>query len=441
MRGSLYRSTFVAALGGLLFGFDTAVIAGAIGDISEVYALSNNMKGFTTASALIGTVLGALFAGKPGTAFGRRDSLVVLAALFFISALGCALAWDVWSLIVFRFIGGLGVGGASVLGPMYIAEIAPASMRGRLVMLFQFSVVFGILAAYCSNFLVGLAVSEALEWRVKLGVETVPAMVFMALLLFIPRSPRWLMQQSRRDEALHVLTLIGEPDPQAELNDIARSLDAEHGHARESLYQPKYKFPTFLAVSIAMFNQLAGINALLYYLNDVFAAAGFSEVSGDIQAVAIGATNLVFTMAAMVFIDRFGRKFLLMLGSVGTAAALAGVSYIFFSGAYQQYLVVLLVIYIAFFGFSQGAVIWVYIGEVFPNRVRADGQALGSFTHWIMNAIITWTFPIIAAESGGYPFALFSVMMVVQFFVVWRLYPETKGVSLEAMQDELGIAD
>ncbi|HLK17810.1 MAG TPA: sugar porter family MFS transporter [Bryobacteraceae bacterium] len=440
MNSSLLRSTGVAALGGLLFGFDTAVIAGATHALTDAYRLSPSALGLTVASALWGTILGAIFAGIPGDRYGRRDSLRAMAVLYVISALGCAFAWDWYSLVCFRLIGGLGIGGSSVLGPMYIAEIAPAKWRGRLVGFFQFNVVGGILLAYLSNYLLGLANFGAGEWRWKLGVSAVPAVLFFLLLFGIPRSPRWLAKQGRTAEAREVLVQIGEENVDAELRDIVASIDADHGHADEPLFQRKYLLPVFLAVSIGMFNQLSGINAILYYLNDIFAKAGFSKVSGDLQAVAIGATNLLFTMLAMAVIDKLGRKTLLLIGAVGTALCLAGVAYIFSTAQHEDWLVWLLVGYIAFFAFSQGAVIWVYIGEIFPNRVRAKGQSLGSTTHWVMNAIISGVFPVLAARSGAVPFVFFSLMMVVQLLVVWFIYPETKGITLEEMQKKLGIA-
>lgn len=437
----LIRCTLIAGLGGLLFGFDTAVIAGANDAIQKLFRLTAGELGFVVASALFGTVIGALASGKPGDRYGRRDSLKILGVLFFISAVGCALAWSVSSLVAFRIIGGLGIGGSSVLAPMYLAEIAPARWRGRLVGFFQFNIVFGILLAYLSNYLLGLAGLGAAEWRWKLGVNAIPAALFFFTLFLIPRSPRWLAKQGRVEEARQVLQAVGEEQVEAELSDIVQSIETERGQGEERLFQRRYLLPIFLAVSVAMLNQLSGINALLYYLNDIFAKAGYSKISSDLQAVAIGGTNLLFTMLAMTVIDKVGRKLLLLIGSVGTAVALAGVAYILIAGRYQHLLLWLLIAYIAFFAFSQGAVIWVYISEVFPNRVRAKGQALGCFTHWSMCTIISWTFPILAQASGGYPFVFFGLMMVVQFFVVLFIYPETKGVSLEELQRKLGITD
>ncbi len=437
LSASLLKSTVVAALGGLLFGFDTAVIAGTTHGLTVQYHLSAASLGLTVSIALWGTVFGAMFAGIPGDRFGRRDSLRAMAVLYVISALGCALAWSWPSLVAARFVAGLGIGGSSVLGPMYIAEISPAKWRGRLVGVFQFNVVFGILLAYFSNYLIGLMRFGAAEWRWELGVAALPAALFLAMLYGIPRSPRWLVKKGRIEEARRVLQLTGEENLESDLQEIVASLASE-GHA-EPLFSRRYGFPIFLAVSIAMFNQLSGINAILYYLNNIFAQAGFSKVSGDLQAVAVGATNLVFTVIAMAVIDKLGRKTMLLIGSVGMALSLAGVADIFFTSRHGNLLVWMLIGFIASFGFSQGAVIWVFISEVFPNAVRAKGQSLGTFTHWFMNALISGIFPVMAASSGAYPFVFFSFMMVVQFFVVLFLYPETKGITLEEMEQKLAI--
>ncbi len=438
LSASLMKSTAVAALGGLLFGFDTAVIAGVTQALTGTYHLSPASLGVTVASALWGTVLGAMLAGVPGDRYGRRDSLRLMAVLYLVSAIGCAFAWSWGALVFFRFVGGLGIGGSSVLGPMYIAEISPAAWRGRLVGVFQFNIVFGILLAYFSNYAISLLVLSNVAWRWKLGVSALPAGLFFLMLFAIPRSPRWLVKTRRVEEARRVLGMTEGTNVEEELESIMTSLEA--GRGKESLFTRRYRIPIFLAVTVAMFNQLSGINAILYYLNDIFARAGFSQVSGNLQAVAVGATNLVFTIIAMAVIDRIGRKTLLLIGSVGTALCLAGVSVIFFTARHDNLLVWLLMAYIAFFGSSQGAVIWVYISEVFPNSVRAKGQSLGCFTHWFMNALISGLFPLLAAASGAYPFVFFSVMMVLQFFVVLFFYPETKSISLEEMQKKLGFA-
>ena len=439
---NLMKATLTGALGGLLFGFDTVVISGIIDSVVKLYGLSDYGKGWTVAIALIGTVVGSFSAGVVGHKLGSRETLRLTAVLYIVSALGSALAWNWPSLMIFRFIGGLGIGASSVLGPVYIAELAPAKWRGRLVGAFQFNVVFGILVAYTSNYLIRLLHLGATEWRWQVGVAAVPALGFLVLLFGIPRSPRWSASRDRIDEALEVLKLMGEPEPEAELADIRKALAEEHATAHEPVFRWKYRYPLFLAITIGAFNQLAGINAILYYLNDIFQAAGFSQLSGDQQAIAIGFTNLIFTMIGMSVIDKLGRKMLLLIGAAGTASCLAGVAWIYRSNAHQGLLVWLLVGYIAFFAMSQGAVIWVYIGEVFPNRVRSKGQGVGNASHWTMNTIIALSFPWVASHLGqSVPFVFFSVMTVVQFLTVLFAYPETKGQTLEALQRKLVAAD
>ncbi|HEX4287097.1 MAG TPA: sugar porter family MFS transporter, partial [Terracidiphilus sp.] len=439
LSGVLLKSTGVAGLGGLLFGFDTAVIAGVTKALTALYGLSPAGLGLTVAIALWGTILGAVVAGIPGDRYGRRDSLRGLAILFFVSALGCSVAWSWLSFVSFRFVAGLAIGGSSVLGPMYIAEIAPAQWRGRLVGFFQFNVVLGILVAYFSNYLLGTFSLGASEWRWKLGVSSVPAALFFLMLFYIPRSPRWLAKKGRVEEAREVLQLSGDQDAEADLRQIVASIEAEREQSKQRLFSKRYRFPVLLAVLVGMFNQLAGINSILYYLNDIFERAGFTKVSGDVQAVIIGATNLLFTTIAMLVIDRLGRKSMLLIGSLGTAACLAMVAYQFATGKYERLLVFPLIAYIAFFAFSQGAVIWVYISEVFPTSVRAKGQSLGSFSHWFMTAVLSWSFPLLSAHSAAVPFVFFAFMMVIQFFVVLFVFPETKGISLEQMEEKLGI--
>jgi sugar porter (SP) family MFS transporter len=437
INSTLIRSTAAAALGGLLFGFDTAVISGTTRALTEVYALTPGMLGVTVSSALAGTVVGSALAGHPADRYGRKASLGLLAVLYMLTSIGCAVAWNWPVFLVFRALGGLAIGGSSVIGPMYIAEIAPAAKRGRLVGMFQMNIVIGILLAYFSNYLIGTLGFGADEWRWKLGIAAAPAALFALMLMGIPQSPRWLVRAGRAQEAERVLAAMGERNPAAEVKDIADSIGAEQAQASTPLFSRRFRFPIFLAVSIGMFNQLSGINAILYYLNDIFERAGFTKVSGDLQAVAIGGTNLLFTIIAMSVIDRLGRKKLLLTGAAGTALCLAGVTAIFATGKREGLLLWLLVAFIALFAFSQGAVIWVYLSEVFPNVVRAKGQSLGSFTHWIMNFGISLVFPVLAAWSGAIPFGFFSLMMVVQLFVVWRFYPETSGVTLEDMQKKL----
>jgi SP family arabinose:H+ symporter-like MFS transporter len=435
----LLKASVVGALGGLLFGFDTAVIAGTTNSLRQIFSLSPAALGFTVSIALWGTVVGSLTAGVVGQRIGGRDALRIMAVLYIVSSLGCAFSWNWPALVFFRFIGGLGIGGSSVLAPVYIAELAPAKLRGRLVGMFQINIVLGILLAYLSNFCVAKFNLGNLEWRWELGIAAAPALLFLVMLFGIPRSPRWLATQNRVEEAGSVLQSLGSLDYKAELAEIVDSIHLEKSSGVEPLFSRKYRFPIFLAISIGMFNQLAGINAILYYLNDIFAAAGFNKISSDLQAVAIGAMNLCATLLGMTLIDKLGRKTLLLIGSVGTAICLAGVAGIFFTQRHQDLLVWLLVGYIAFFAISQGAVIWVYISEVFPNSVRSKGQSVGSSAHWIMNALISGIFPLMAKSSGAYPFVFFAAMMVVQFFVVLFVYPETKGYTLEEMQRRLGI--
>ena len=436
----LVKSIIVGALGGLLFGFDTAVIAGTTHQLTQVFSLSPGQLGFTVSIALWGTVIGAMFSGILGDKLGGRESLRILAACYVVSALGCAFAWSWPALLFFRFIGGLGIGGSSVLGPVYIAEIAPARWRGLLVGSFQINVVVGILVAFLSNYLLGLVDFGMNEWRWQLGVAALPALLFFIMLFGIPRSARWLVTKNRIPEAREVLEQLGSPDGASELDEIVQSVHVDGVAHSERLFQKKYLKPIYLAVTVAAFNQLAGINAILYYLNDIFGMAGFSKMSGDLQAVAVGAMNLLATFLAMTVIDRLGRKTLLLIGGAGMVFCLSGVATVFFTQQHQGMLVWLLVGYIAFFAISQGAVIWVYISEVFPNRVRSKGQSLGSSTHWIMNAMIAFIFPVIAQRYGGaYPFVFFAAMMALMFFVVLFTYPETKGITLEQMQHKLGI--
>jgi SP family arabinose:H+ symporter-like MFS transporter len=321
------KATLTGALGGLLFGFDTVVISGAIDALVRLYGLSPQNKGLTVAIGLIGTVIGALGAGQVGQKLGSRETLRITAVLYVASAVGCGLAWDWPSFMVFRFIGGLGIGASSVLGPVYIAELAPAKWRGRLVAAFQFNVVFGIMVAYTSNYVIRTMHLGATEWRWQVGIAAIPAVFFLVLLFGIPRSPRWSASKNRVDEALAVLKMMGEPNPQAELDEIRAALAQEHASAHEPVFQWKYRYPLFLAISIGAFNQLAGINAILYYLNNIFAAAGFNQISSDQQAIAIGATNFLFTMLGMSLIDKAGRKTLLLIGAAGCAACLAGVAW------------------------------------------------------------------------------------------------------------------
>ena len=441
MRPNRYLATsaLAGALGGLLFGFDTAVIAGATFSLTNTFHLSPARLGVTVSIALWGSVVGALTSGQLGDRIGGRRALLVMAALYLISSLGCAFAWSWSSLLVLRFIGGLGIGGSSVLGPVYIAEISPANWRGRLVGMFQINVVIGILLAYFSNFCVTLFHLGNFEWRWQLGIPALPALLFLLLVLTIPESPRWLATKNRLDEAREVLVRVGSADSKAELDEIVRSIHLGRTRRHESLFSGKYAFPIFLAIAMGMFNQLSGINAILYYLNDIFASAGFSQVSSSAQAVVIGLTNLVATLVAMAVIDHIGRKRLLLIGSAGMVFCLGGVARLFWLHERSAALLGLLVGFIIFFAISQGAVIWVYISEIFPNKVRSRGQGVGASAHWITNALIAGVFPLIAARSSALPFIGFAAMMALQFFMVLFIWPETRGATLEQIQVQLGI--
>lgn len=446
MNATLLRCSIIAALGGLLFGFDTAVISGTTDQLREVFGLEGVGLGFTVASALIGTILGALFAGHPADRIGRRSTLVWIAVLYLVSAVGSALAWDWISFLVFRWLGGLGVGASSVVAPMYIAEISPPRFRGRLVAITQFNIVLGILLAYLSNYGVAQMQYGAIEWRVMFGIEALPAIIFLVLMFGTPRSPRWLVAQGNSDAAALVLEMVGAEDVQKELSEIEESLAETAKNVKEPLLQRKYSRPVKLAVAIATFNQLSGINALMYYAPHIFRMAGAGTDSSLAQAVVVGCTNLVFTLIALLVIDKIGRRKLMVVGSIGYIVSLAATAAAFyrygtdFTDAGGTVVLVSLMVFIASHAFGQGSVIWVYLSEIFPNRVRAQGQALGSFTHWVFAAAISWTFPVIADISGGHTFAFYSSMMVLQLLWVLKVMPETKGVPLEEIQERMSAA-
>lgn len=435
LTGALLGATFAVALGGLLFGFDTIVISGCQQQLKELFQLTSFQQGFMTASALIGAVIGALTAGKPGDLFGRRDCLKVAGAFYLICALGCGLSANLWFFIACRLLGGLAVGATTVLCPMYLAEISPAAWRGRLVAFFQFNIVLGCLIALFSNYVIGRMDLGLMEWRWKLGIQAVPSVAFLALLFFIPRSPRWLVMQGLHQEAETVLRSVGTQDAKGQIALIEKSIREDMAGKSAPLFSKSHLKPVFLACTVAMFNQLDGINALWYYLNPIFTMAGFTKLSGDLQSVFLGVANMIATLAGMAIIDRVGRKPLLLWGAVGTGVCMGLVAWVFNGTQHHDWLVWLLVGFVICHAFGQGAVIWVYISEVFPTAVRGKGQALGSFTHWFMAMIISWTFPVVARDAGqpnaGLPFAFFAVMMILQVVVVWRFFPETKQVALE----------
>lgn len=424
----LAASIVAAALAGLLFGFDTAVIAGVTHDISRHFLLSPAALGTTVSMALWGTLAGALFAGIPGDRYGSRTVLRVLALFYLAASLGCALSPDWAGFLLFRFACGIAIGGSSVLAPVYIAEIAPPRRRGLLVGLFQLMIVLGILLAYVSNAVVGTLAASAVAWRWKLGVGAGPALIFLMMLMIVPHSPRWLVAKGRIDAARDALARIGATDPAGEATRFANDSPQASG-AR--LSWRRHRRPMILAVLLAVFNQLAGINAVLYYLNDIFAHAG--SVSPDRQAILIGVANLIFTLLGMALIDRLGRKTLLLIGAAGMTFCLGSAAAVMFGVLGSALLLPALIGFIAFFATSQGAVIWVYLSEIFPTSVRARGSGLGASTHWLMNAIVAGLFPVVTTYSAGAPFMIFALAMAVQFFVVWRLFPETKGVTLDEM--------
>lgn len=428
--------SFVVALGGFLFGFDTAVISGAEQAIQQYWHLSVLEHGLTISIALIGTVIGAALGSIPSEAIGRKKTLIAIAAIYLLSSLGTSLATNWYLFMICRFIGGVGVGASSVTAPIYISEVSPAKSRGRMVAMFQFMVVFGILISYLSNYLIGTEGEHS--WRLMLGVQAVPSLAFLIALRFVPESPRWLiLKKGNRLAALKVLKII---NPEGYEEEAARiEKDTNKTEKVEAIFQKKYFKPIFLAVAFAMFNQLSGINAIIYFAPRIFEMTGLGRQSALLSSVGIGVVNFIFTLLAITIIDKVGRRTLMLIGSVGVVIALALVSRAFYTDNFSGMIVpVLLLLYIAFFGFSQGAVIWVFISEIFPNSVRAKGQTLGSLTHWVMAALIAFSFPSLSEKAGGgTTFAFFAVMMVLQFIFVIKCMPETKGRSLEDIESSI----
>ncbi len=447
LTSTLIISSLIAALGGLLFGFDTAVISGANDQLKNQFQLNEKELGFTVAIAMLGTIIGSIGAGRPSNIWGRKVVLLVMAFFYFISALGCALAWDWYSLLFFRLLGGVAVGGASVVSPLYITEISPAYYRGRLVGIQQFNIVLGILLAFLSNYLIGLQSLGKEEWRWMLGVQMIPSILFFIFLFPIPESPRWLVMKNRLSDAKDVLTRIGVHSEkiETELEAIQKSLGNSSQDHHQSVLRWVYQKPLFLALMLAMFNQLSGINAVLYYAPTIFEKAGAGKDSSLLQAVAIGSINLLFTLLAMLVIDHLGRKKLMIIGSIGYITSLittAGAFYWYRDGftTFGSSLVLIsLLVFIASHAVGQGAIIWVYIGEVFPNKVRAQGQSFGNSVHWIMATIITFIFPSFASYSPYLAFSFFALMMVFQLIWTLVLMPETKGIPLEQLQKHLGV--
>lgn len=429
----MFWVAFVASLGGLLFGFDTAVISGAEKQIQSVYGLSDFAHGFTMATALIGTIIGALFCGKPAERYGRKKSLIVIGLLYLVSAVfsGAIVNW--YSFMFFRFIGGLAVGASSVVGPMFIAEISPAAWRGRFVCFFQFNIVLGIVLAYFSNYWIAGVPND---WQWMIMAESIPAFLFSVLMFTMPESPRWLVKQGREADAVSVFERTGEKDVAGELEAIRQSL-ADAGAKGGKLFQKKYWKPILIAFLIATINQLSGINAILYYAPRLLELSGVFREGAMLQSIIIGLTNLTFTMLGMFLIDKVGRKTLIGIGAAGMVICQAMVARGFALEAFHgYYMLIFLVGYVAFFAISLGATIWVVIAEVFPNDVRAGGQVFGSMTHWVWSALLTWFFPLFLSIGGQYIFTFFSVMAALALIFAWWM-PETKGKSLELIQKEL----
>lgn len=438
-KNNVFAWSLVVALGGFLFGFDTAVISGAEKAIQKFWNLTAFEHGFTISIALIGTVIGSLVGSRPSDYFGRKNTLYFVAAAYLLSALGTALANDWYTFIIFRFLGGLGVGISSVTAPIYISEVAPAHRRGRLVGLFQFNVVLGILVSYLSNYLISQGGESS--WRWMLGVQAFPSIIYLVLIYFIPESPRWLITKKNDvAKALSILKLINPYNAEEELAAIQNAnKNAETNRSSDSLFSKKYRLPVTLAILFAFFNQVSGINAIIYFAPRIFEMAGLGAHSSLLSTVGIGLINFAFTLIAINFIDKIGRRTLMFVGSFGLIASLFLIAYTFYSQNFSGFAIpAYMMLFISFFAFSQGAVIWVFISEIFPNQVRAKGQTLGSATHWVMAAVIAFSFPYFAETFGGAAtFSFFGVMMVLQLIFVWKLMPETKGRSLEQIEDNL----
>ncbi len=441
MKGRIFFWSITSALAGFLFGFDTVVISGAEQKIQALWGLSPGMHGFAMGSALYGTVLGSLLGGWPTDRFGRRATLLWIGLLYVVSAVGCAFANGVTSFIAARFIGGLGIGISTVAAPLYISEISPPAYRGRLAGMFQFNIVFGILVAFASNYLLKGVGENA--WRWMLGVAAFPSIIYTVMCFGLPESPRWLLsRKGDRQQGLQVLRLI-EPEAaagqiEADAEAILAAAAAEQASSR-GFWSWRLRVPMLLAFLIAFFNQFSGINAVLYFAPRIFELTGLGANAALLQSVGIGVTNLIFTFVGLWLIDRLGRRTLLFIGSIGYITSLGLVAWAFFT---EHFAIVPACIFafIASHAVGQGAVIWVFISEIFPNRHRAEGQALGSFTHWICAALITTLFPkVVTAFAPGYVFLFFCGMMVLQLLWVKLMVPETKGVPLEQMQKRLGL--
>ncbi len=438
MKGYVVLISIVAAFGGLLFGFDTAVISGTINYIQPYFGLSEAGLGWTVSSLLFGCIIGVSIAGKAGDHFGRKKVLMLAAALFFISALGSALSHQLFYFVTARVIGGIGVGIASILSPMYIAEISPAKYRGTLVSLNQLAIVLGILVAFFSNYL--LAGSGENNWRWMLVVMAAPAMLLFFSLFFVPESPRWLVGRKQSDLAYKILVkTTGEELAPSELDEIEETLKKKEEASYRDLLVPKMKPILFLGIALAVFQQITGINTIMYYAPKIFANVGHSNDSALLQTIAIGGTNFIFTIVAMIFIDRFGRKLLIFIGSLGMTLMLAGLSLLYFTNQTSGILVLIFILgYIAFYAASLGPAVWVVISEIFPNRLRSKGMSVAVVILWIACTIVTIVFPVMLQKlNGGTTFLIFALICLINLLYVWRYVPETKGKSLEELEKVL----
>lgn len=438
IKSKVFTWSIIAALSGFLFGFNTAVISGVEKQIQELFTLSSFLHGFAISSLLIGTILGALIAGRPAARFGIKPILFIIGTLFCITAIGSAMANNVYTFVVFRFFGGIAVGGSSVVAPMYITEISPAKIRGKMTALFQFNVIFGILIAYISNYLLQNVGTE--PWRWMLGIAVVPSLIFFLLLFIIPESPRFLIKIGQLEKAKTILEKTEILSVDEEVMQIKLSMQ-EASKSHENFFSQKYIKPISIAFLVAMFNQFSGINAILYYAPRIFELSGLGSSDSMFQSILIGATMGISTIIGLFLIDKIGRKKLLVIGSIGMLICLGLVAYTFYSQNFLGYrLLIFLITYILFFGFSTGTVLWVLIAEVFPNQVRGKGQSLGSFTHWFFAALITFLFPVVTKKfqfGVGHSFLFFSLMMLSQVIVVWKYFPETKRRTLEDIGENL----
>jgi sugar porter (SP) family MFS transporter len=434
MNSKLILWSITVGLGGFLFGLDTAVISGAEQNIQKLWNLNSWQHGLAVAMALYGTVIGAAFGGIPADKLGRKKTLLAIGVLFFFSAIGSAIASDVNTFMLFRFIGGLSIGASSVVAPVYISEIAPAQYRGRMVISFQLNIVFGILIAYVSNYLLKGGEND---WRWMLGIVAFPSLIFSVLMLFTPETPRWLLLNKGDEAAARKVLSITEPSVDAAVEEIKTSAQHDNTGIKETFFSKKFTTPIVLAFLFAFFNQMSGINAVIYYAPRIFKMTGLGEDSALLSTAGVGVVNLLFTILGWGLIDRYGRRVLMYIGSIGYIISLGLIAFAFFNQSYAN-VPLYVFAFIAAHAIGQGAVIWVFISEIFPNAVRASGMAWGSLTHWVFAAIIANIFPIFADKFGGGPiFAFFSFMMIFQLIYVWRMMPETKGVSLEDLQKQL----